>query len=163
MLKEIEIGATEIMNLAKKDAPADLRQLSNSISKKQIPKGFEIVAQSIHAPYQEFGTKTKAQIPAGLEQVAAQFKGPSGSTGDPIKALEAWVKRKGTTGRYSTKTRRRLGSKTSKEKEDRQAAFLIWRKIKKYGIKPHPYFFKQVPKVEPKLVKRIADIIQQII
>lgn len=163
ILAELEEAARDIVNGAKRDAPANLGQLRNSITFQSIPKGFEVVVQSRHAPFMEFGTKRQTKIPAGMESFAARFKGPVGGTGDPMKAILDWVKKKGLSGRYSTKTRRRLGSKKSKEQEDKTAAFLIWRKIKKYGVKPRPFLYKQVAKVEPKLKARVADIIQQII
>ena len=63
----------------------------------------------------------------------------------------------------SVKTRRRLGNKATREKENKQIAFLIWRKIKREGIKPHPFFFKQMGPAEAKLKQRVAAIIQDII
>lgn len=167
ILRELQETAREIKTGAQKDAPANLGRLRNSMSIKPLTGdkffGYEVVAQTNYAAYLEFGTKSQTRVPAGLEAVAAQFKGSAGASGDPIAALLEWVKKKGISGRFSTKTRRRLGSKTTKEQEDRRAAFAIWNKIKKKGIRPQPYFFKQVPIAEPKLKKRVADIIQQII
>lgn len=163
LLKELKVAADEIANLAKRDAPKDQGRLTNSISVAKIQDGYQDVAQTSYAPYLEFGTKGNAVIPAGLEQVAARYRGRGDSTGDPLKMIEEWVKRKGIAGRYSVKTRRRLGSVANKEKENRRVAFLIWRKIKRYGIKPKPFFFKQIDVVEPKLRQRVANIIQEII
>ena len=160
---ELGITAKEIRDGAKKDAPADEARLKNSISVKEPGSlTFEIVAQTSYAGYLEFGTKTKTSIPAGLEDIASQLKGPSGGQGNPIDALTAWVKRKGIAGTYSTKTRRRLGNKSTKEKQDRQVAFIIWQKIRKYGIKPQPFFFKQMAPAEARLRKRLAEIINDI-
>ena len=164
LYNELKITAAEIRDAAKKAAPKDEAQLIRSITSKEVSKTeFDVVAQSLHAGYMEFGTKSSAVIPAGLESIAAGLKGPGGGTGNPIDALEAWVKRKGVAGRFSTKTRRRLGSATTKDSENRQAAFLIWRKIKKRGLRPRSYFYKQVAPAETKLKQRIANIIQQII
>jgi hypothetical protein len=124
---------------------------------------FEVVAQTFYAGYLEFGTKTKTVIPPGLESIAGQLKGPASGQGNPIDALQSWVKRKGIAGTFSTKTRRRLGNKATKEQQDRQAAFVIWQKIKKYGIKPRPFFFTQMKPAEERLRRRLAEIIKSII
>lgn len=161
---ELDFTASEIRDGAKRDAPTDEARLKQSISKKKTgPLEFEDIAQSFYAGYLEFGTKTKAVIPAGLEDIASQLKGPVAGQGNPIDALTAWVKRKGIAGTFSTKTRRRQGSKTTKEQQDRQVAFLIWQKIKKFGIKPRPYFFKQMAPAEERLRRRLAAIIKSLI
>ena len=62
-------------------------------------------------------------------------------------SLLDWVQTKGLAGTYSIKTRRRTGSKDTKEKQDKQAAYLIGRAIAKRGIKKSPFlwpaFFKE--------------------
>lgn len=161
---ELEVTAGEIRDGAKKDAPVDEARVRNSISKKKTrATEFSIVAQSQHAGYLEFGTKTHVSVPAGLEDVASSLKGPSGGQGDPLKALQGWVKRKNIAGTYSAKSRRRIGNKQTKEQQDKQVAFLIWQKIRKFGIKPQPFFFKQMAIAEPKLRQRVANIISRII
>lgn len=161
---ELEFTASEIRDGAKRDAPADEARLKQSISAKSTgPLEFEVVAQTFYAGYLEFGTKTKTVIPAGLEEVAGQLKGPVSGQGNPIDALQQWVKRKGIAGTYSTKTRRRLGNKATKEQQDKQVAFMIWQKIKKYGIKPRPYFFTQLKPAEERLRRRLGVIIKSLI
>jgi HK97 gp10 family phage protein len=161
---ELRITAKEIRDGAKKDAPADEARLRNSISVTEPGSlTFEVVAQTSYAGYLEFGTKTKTSIPAGLENIASQLKGPAGGQGNPIDALQQWVKRKGLAGTYGAKSRRRQGSKATKEQQDRQVAFLIWRKIKKVGIKPRPFFFKQMAPAEDRLRKRVAAIINDLV
>jgi HK97 gp10 family phage protein len=161
---ELDVTAKEIRDGAKKDAPVDEARVRNSISSKKTgPLQFETVAQSFYAGYLEFGTKTKVSIPAGLEDVARSLKGPVTGQGNPLVALQGWVKRKGVAGTYSVKSRRRLGNKQTKEQQDKQVAFLIWQKIRKYGIRPQPFFFKQLPTAEANLKKRLANIISRII
>lgn len=161
---ELKVTAGEIRDGAKRDAPADEARLKQSISTRTTgPMEFEVVAQTFYAGYLEFGTKSSAVIPAGLEEVASQLKGPVSGQGSPIDALTAWVKRKKIAGTYSVKTRRRTGNKSTQEQQNRSVAFLIWRKIKKFGIKPRPYFFKQMGVAEPRLRQRVANIIKQII
>jgi HK97 gp10 family phage protein len=161
---ELEFTANEIRDGAKRDAPADEARLKQSISTKKTGKlEFEVVAQTFYAGYLEFGTKTKTVIPAGLEDVASQLKGPAEGQGNPIDALQAWVKRKQIAGSVSIKSRRRLGSKTTKDKQDRQFAFIIWRSIKKFGIKARPFFFTQLKPAEERLTRRLGAIIKDLI
>lgn len=161
---ELKVTAGEIRDGAKRDAPADEARLKQAITTKTTgPLEFEVVAQTFYAGYLEFGTKSSAVIPAGLQDIASQLKGSAPGQGNPIDALTAWVKRKQIAGTYSTKTRRRTGNKATQEQQNRSVAFLIWRKIKRFGIKPKPYFFKQMQPAEEKLRKRLAAIIKDLI
>lgn len=160
---ELEITANEIRDGAKRDAPVDEARVRNSIStQKNSITEFTTVAQSSYAGYLEFGTKTYVSVPAGLEDVAGSLKGPGEGSGNPYEALQGWVKRKGIAGTYSIKTKRLSKSKKSQD-NIKMIAFIIWRHIKKFGIKPHPFFFKQLPEAESKLKQRVANIIKQII
>ncbi len=51
----------------------------------------------------------------------------------PIEPLAAWVRRKGLAGRFSTQSRRRIGSVAQQADEDRQIAFMIARKMARKG------------------------------
>jgi HK97 gp10 family phage protein len=160
---ELKITASEVRDAAKKEAPADEARLKQSISfKENGALGFDVVAQTAYAGYLEFGTKSKAIIPAGLQDIASQLKGPNPGQGNPLEAIQKWVKRKGIAGIYSVKTKKLSKSKASLA-NIKQVAFLIWRHIRKFGIKPQPYFFKQVPPAEQKLKTRLADFIKRII
>jgi len=161
---ELKVTASEITSGAKRDAPADEARLKSAISFKETGKtSFEVVAQTFYAGYLEFGTKAQTVIPAGLEGIASQLKGASGQEkGDPLKAITAWVKRKGIAGTFSVKTKKLSRSKASLD-NIKTVAFMIWRKIKKFGIKAHPYFFKQLPEAEKNLKERVANIIKRII
>jgi HK97 gp10 family phage protein len=160
---ELKLTAAEIRDNAKKEAPTDEARLKQGISYKETgPLGFEIVAQTSYAGYLEFGTKSKAVIPAGLEEEARKLQGPNPGQGNPLEALTKWVQRKGIAGTFSVKTRKQSRSKASLA-NIKQVAFLIWRSIRKHGIKPQPYFFKQVQPAEQKLRQRVADFIKRII
>ena len=161
---EMKVTADEIRDGAKRDAPVDEARVKNSISTKKISNSlFEVVAQSSHAGYLEFGTKTKVSIPAGLESVAAQLRGSaSNAATSPYESILKWVKRKGIAGTYSTRTRRQSRSKDS-EANQKRTAWAIWNHIRKYGIRPQPYFFKQVRPAEQRLKQRVANIIRKII
>lgn len=157
---ELRASADEIKRSSQRDAPADqggIRKSISVITKSELE--YSVVVQNNYAAYMEFGTKSKAQVPAELTEYAKSFQGKGPSTGiSPIDALTAWVKRKGIAGTYSVKTRRRLGSAAVKADQDKSVAFLIWRKIKKYGVSPHPFFFKNVFDERDKLGKRIEKI-----
>lgn len=160
---ELKTTAREIRDEAKKDAPFNEARLKQSISYKETgPLAFEIVAQANYAGYLEFGTKSKTVIPAGLEEEAAKLRGPNPGQGNPLQAITEWVKKKQIAGSYSVKTRKLSRSKQSLA-NIKQVAFLIWRHIKKYGIKAQPYFFKQVKPAEDKLKQRLANVIKRII
>lgn len=163
MADELKVTSWEIRDGAKKDAPANEARLKQSISSKETgPTSFEVVAQTSYAGYLEFGTKTKVSIPPGLEGIAGQLKGPAGGQGNPIDALREWVKRKQIAGVYSIKTRKQSKSKKSLANIE-QTVFIIWRHIKKYGINPHPYFFKQMEPAEKRLRQRLANIVKSLI
>jgi HK97 gp10 family phage protein len=161
---EMKITADEIRDGAKRDAPVDEARVKSSISTKKISNSlFEVVAQSSYAGYLEFGTKTKVSVPAGLESVAAQLRGQGSNVStSPFEAIQKWVKRKGIAGTFNTRTRRQSRSRDSLA-NIKQTAWLIWRSIRKYGIRPQPYFFKQVAPAEQRLRQRVANIIRKII
>lgn len=157
---ELKLSAETIRRNAIRDAPADQGKLRNSIVvTTNSDVSYSVVVQNNYAAYMEFGTKSKAKIPAELTAYAAQFRGKGAATGiNPIDALEAWVRRKGIAGTYSVKSKRRLGNAAVKKSQDRAVAFLIWQKIKKRGVTPHPFFFDNVFEEADKLGKRIGQI-----
>jgi HK97 gp10 family phage protein len=168
--QEMQAAAQDWVAGAVRDAPVDQGALKQSISYKktgtQTGSGtlisFEIVAQRFYAPFVEFGTKGKYLPIPGTEKIAAEFKGYKG--GDFMQLLRMilrWVKRKGITGTYSVKTRRRTGSKINQFAEDYSAAWPIALSILKNGISPHPYFFKQQEIVWPAMIKRIQRVLQK--
>lgn len=154
---EIKTTSNEFRDAAKAAAPVDESRLRSSISVKKVSESeYDVVAQTFYAPYLEFGTKSKTVIPPGLEGFAAQFKGPAGQGhGNPLEAIEAWVKRKGLA---SKRMKGRIGRPNY-----RAAAWLIWRHIKRFGIKAQPYFFKQLPTAEKNLKERAANVIKKVI
>jgi len=122
-----------------------------------------VFAQSAYAAYMEFGTKGNYRPVPGAEAVAAQFRGKGpGTFKEMVRAITEWVRRKGIAGRYSVKTRRRVGSKISQQAEDAAAAWPIIMSILKNGVKAHPYFFKQQGIVVPKIMKRINDRVKEL-
>lgn len=159
---ELKITSWEIRDGAKRESPADETRLKNSITVTDPGElKFEVVAQTFYAGYLEFGTKTYTNIPPGLEDIASQLKGPVGGQGSPLEAITEWVIRKRIAAKF-TKTGR-ISKAKSAIANQKWVAFLIWQKIKKYGIKPHPYFFKQMQPAEERLRQRLANIIKSLI
>lgn len=115
-----------------------------------------------YAAFVEFGTGAKAKPPAEWSAYAAKFKGkgiPGG--GKMLERLTLWVRAKGIAGRYSVKTRRRLGKRSKQDQEDHEVAYLIMLSILKNGASPHPFLYPAFIKVGPEIKKRIRIIIQK--
>ena len=161
---ELETMSQEWVKLAKTDAPADQGALRGSITYYPAgPMKYEIVAQKFYAPFMEFGTKGKYQPIPGTEAIAAEFKGyKGGDFMELLRMIVRWVKRKGITGTYSVKTRRRTGNKVNQISEDYSAAWPIAMSILKNGVSPHPFFFKQMHIVWPQMVRNVERRIAQV-
>mgnify|MGYP006327243731 FL=1 len=161
---ELETMSQEWVKLAKTDAPADQGALRGAITYYPAgPMKYEIVAQKFYAPFMEFGTKGKYQPIPGTEAIAAEFKGyKGGDFMELLRMIVRWVKRKGITGTYSVKTRRRTGNKVNQISEDYSAAWPIAMSILKNGVNPHPFFFKQMHIVWPKMVRNVESRIAQV-
>jgi len=159
---ELQTMSQEWVKLAKNDAPADQSALRSAISYYGSNMKYDIVAQKFYAPFMEFGTKAKYRPIPGTEKLIADITWPKGDFMELLRMIVRWVARKGITGRYSTKTRKRIGSKVSRYAEDYAAAWPIALSILKNGVKPHPYFFKQMHIVWPQMVRnveaRIANV-----
>lgn len=161
---ELETMSQEWVKLAKTDAPADQGALRGSITYYPAgPMKYEIVAQKFYAPFMEFGTKGKYQPIPGTEAIAAEFKGyKGGDFMELLRMIVRWVKRKGITGTYSVKTRKRSGNKINQFAEDYSAAWPIAMSILKNGVNPHPFFFKQMHIVWPQMVRNVKSRIAQV-
>lgn len=119
--------------------------------------GYRVVNTAPYAPYVEFGTGSKVDVPAEWKTYARQFKGRGGggNSHDFLLSIAQWVRAKGITGRYSVKTRRRLGSKSSQEQEDMAVAYPIFLSIMRNGSRPHPFLY-------PAYVTGVKKIIQDV-
>jgi hypothetical protein len=140
---EIGFAAEEMAALAKADAPADQSFLRQEISVKKIDElNYEDVSGADYSGYLEFGTRTQVHIPAGLEDEAQAAKSAKGATSGSVrKAIFEWCRRKGI---------------------EESAWFPIYLSIMIKGIKPHPFFFKQLERVRPKLIKNIENILDDL-
>ena len=159
-----EMGAAvdEMVTEAKANAPADEGMIRNSISAKHDKLKHKAFMQKSYGVYMEFGTKGQTKVPPFLGSYANKFKGRgTGSYKDALKSVEGWVKRKGVTGTYSVKTRRRTGNKDVQEQQNKRAAYLILRKILRDGLKPRPYFFPAYANAKLNVVKRIKQMLKE--
>lgn len=138
--KEIdgEIGAAtmEIRQRAIEDAPADQGLLKSEIvNVKESDLNWSVYSQADYSEYVEFGTRSKVRIPEGAEQLGISSKKSSLSAKE---AIFAWCKRKGI---------------------EENLWYPIYRKLMTVGMEPHPFFYKQLPIVEPKLIKQIRSVL----
>ena len=69
-------------------------------------------------------------------------------------AIKAWVLRKKIVATYSIKTRRKRKDKGEEERAEK-AAWAIAISLARHGMKPKPFFFKQIPIVREKFQKRV--------
>lgn len=138
---EIQESANNIVNRAVADAPVDQGLLKNQITSFQSGAlTFDVVSPTDYAPYIEFGTRKRVQVPAELQSVAAQFKGSRSSAVTARKAIFEWCRRKGI---------------------DEKLWFPIYRSIMTNGIRPQPYFFKQLAIERAELIKNIKAAISR--
>lgn len=162
---ELDASAKQIVRNAKNDAPTDMGDLKGGISSFKVDSlQYEIVSNAFYSPYIEWGTGKKVSIPADQAEFAAQFKGKSGggNVDDFFANILDWVRRKGLSGTYSVKTKKRTGKVSSRDSEDFDVAWLIFMSILKNGVTPHPFFFHNFLKEKPELIKRIKAIVEEV-
>lgn len=155
-----ENTAKEFVQRAKKDAPKDTGFLTGEISfQKEKVLRFNITSQSKYAGYLEFGTKRNFVPIPGFEKEASELKGvSSGTAEEAIQNITEWVRRKGI--RFESAGLTKSGKVKLLTVE--QTAWIIWHFININGIKPHPYFFKQVAIAEAQLEKDLKQIAEEI-
>lgn len=160
--KALARGANDIVNLARQLTPVDEGKLRNATTSARLDRAaYEITNNVFYAPYQEFGTGPKYKPQAGFEDVAAAAKNlPNrGNFRQMVAELTQWVKRKGISGTYSVKTRKRTGRKKDNEKQDRQIAYLIARKILREGLEPKPFFIPAVKAYQEKILEDVKKAV----
>ncbi|HEX4875144.1 MAG TPA: HK97 gp10 family phage protein [Chitinophagaceae bacterium] len=166
---EIETGLRRVEGIQKQRAPFNNRKLAQSIQYVKEKDGqHKLFSDAAYSVYMEFGTGTKVNTSISgnnLANVAASaYQAAKSREASGVKfydSILAWVKRKGIAARYSVKTRKRIKSTKSDDKRERQAAFLIMRHIKKYGVKPQPFFFNSWFEERPKINKKIGDALRR--
>jgi hypothetical protein len=158
----------EIEATAKRLAPADrgfLRQNISSDTDTFLEK--KVTVNAPYAAYVEFGTgKLAAQyvatLPADWQSFAAQFKGAAGGGNFKqfVLLIAEWIGRKGISGVYSVKTRRRLGNKAANAQADLSLAYVIARSIYMKGVNPHPYLYPAYAAQSTVIVEDLKNMIQ---
>ena len=165
----IRESALKIQKDAKRNAPVDMGTLRNSIfldfdyQKNKLT--YKVGASASYAPYIEFGTGGSVKVSPEYANYALQFKGKragSGTLDEFLLALMDWVKRKGISGTYSTKTKKRTGNKSNKLGEDFDVAFAIMLKILKKGINPQPFLLPAYDAEKANLVKKIKNALDNV-
>lgn len=160
--QEIKASAINIQANARKRAPKNFGKLAQSIHTKSEGLTSDVIVGVSYGAYMEFGTGGKVSIPAGFSDFAAQFKGKGSGTMDEfLLAMLDWVKAKGISGTYSTKTRKRTGGKGKRLEEDFEVAYLIMRAILKHGVKAQPYLIPSYLEEKPKLIARLKTLLTQ--
>ena len=154
-------GANRIEERAKLLAPVDEGLLrANIYADTSIPFNKVIVANTFYAPYIEFGTKRKFEA-NGRADIAAKFKNKDKMAGgiEFQKRIYEWVKRKGITAAYSTKTQKRTNNKGDKERLA-DAAYAIYLSIIRNGIKAQPYFYKAYDEIKDSIINDLKAVIK---
>lgn len=162
---EIEASARDINSKQVRRVPIDEGGLKQGVGYKKVnPLNFELFSSKHYSPFMEFGTKSRIQIPAELQDYASKFnlKGPNIGFDAFFKIILDWVHRKGIAGRFSVKTKRRLGSKNEQLSEDFDVAWPIALSILKKGVHPHPFFFQAFFEERKALVDRVRKIVDSI-
>lgn len=157
---QLQIATEEMERGAKRDAPADQATLRQGITNRKVSElNWILESNAFYSVYMEFGTKGRYQAIPGVDP--SEFKATGeGKTGKGFyDSILEWVKRKGIAGTYQVKNRRRVGSKVDQQIEDEQTAFAIYLSIIRHGVKPHPFFFKQLDAVQPKLIRNIQTVL----
>lgn len=159
---ELANAALNIQREAAYQAPRNLGKLAQSIQVNQSDRLAPYVFSSAsYAPYIEWGTGGKVSVPAKYAQYAMQFKGKGkGTLEEMLLAIMDWVRQKGLSGTYSTKTQRRTGNKGARDFEDASVAYAIALSILRKGIRPQPFFFSAVENEKPRLMKRIKALLK---
>jgi hypothetical protein len=164
-------AANEIVTRAKIAAPSNFAELKNSIKqRKDKPLNYIIIADAYHAPFIEFGTRGKVVIPTEMQAVAAAVKGRArrGNWETFVADIKVWMKKRGVGGTVisQVKTGKRKGqfkraSKQAQSDHLDSVAFLIARKIYKYGISPQPFLYPSFLSVKAKLISDIRTAVER--
>lgn len=134
--KAMGYSARTIQRDAKKNVAVDTGDLRASIHVIDKFLDKEVKTDKTHAPFVEFGTKSKVDIPAGLEQYAMQFKSSGGNFANLLEAIQGWCSRHGI---------------------DQEFAYPIALRIAQNGVSARPFlfpaYFKEIPNTRKELEK----------
>lgn len=162
---EIEDSARKINAKQLRLVPVDEGGLKQTTGYKKVkPLEFELFSGKHYAPFREFGTKSRKKIPAELQDYAKQFnlKGPNIGFDAFFQIILDWVHRKGIAGRFSVKTKRRVGTKNQQLEEDFDVAWPIALSILKKGTHPQPFFFQPFFDERKALIEKVRKIVENV-
>lgn len=136
-------AADEWAKAADRSAPRDQGRLGPHISSVNVTSGvWEVVSPEQYSPYMEWGTKSKASVPPELASYASQFLGGGSGGGASAKQLiYEWVLRKGL---------------------DKKAQWPIFISIMKNGVRPHPFFFIHMARIQKQLFDDLNQLMEQL-
>jgi hypothetical protein len=147
ILASVQTISAKQKRLAPKDQGGLVLSMGFDSEESTTAVNYTLFANSEHAAYLEFGTKSKVNVPLELQQIAQQAMGPGLSSSLTAKqAIFAWVDRLG------------LGEK---------AKYPIYIEIIKRGISPYspfgrtPFFFQPFFDERGKLLQRITVILNE--
>lgn len=132
----VQSTADSVVEQAKRNAPANLGKLRQSIGKAEEAQGFvaRVFVAEKYAIYVEVGTGTHVQVPAELQSIAIQYKGKGGGSFEEfLQAIKDWVKQKG------------IG-------DPEKIAYPIAMSILRKGIRPQPFLYPAYVEGRKKLV-----------
>jgi len=150
--KNLEKVFDKFIVSAKKRAQSNIQQnksvdngdLRNSLKvtrkKNKNIKQWKLVVNSVHGAFVEFGTRKRANPPSSLTSYANTFRGMKGESGDVVKRLTDYFKRKGFS-------------------EDGIGAAIM--DVLKNGTKPHPFFFPAVWYSQRRLPRSIRKALKK--
>lgn len=163
--RELKDGADRIAAGAIRDAPVDEGGLRRGISAaKDNELLYRVVSAAKYSPFIEWGTRRRVSVPGALASYAAGFKGRGeGSAEEFQKAILGWVRRKGirfdSAGKF--KSGKRKGN--NKQLTFEQTAMIIWLYLSFRGIKPQPFFFKNLDKERPIITGKVAAALNRVV
>lgn len=138
--KAMGYSARKIERDAKKNVAVDTGDLRASIHVIDKFLDKEVKTDKTHAPFVEFGTKSKVDIPAGLEQYAMQFKSSGGNFANLLESIQGWCSRKGI---------------------DQEFAYPIALRIAQNGVSARPFLFPAYFKELPNIKKKLEAIVNE--
>jgi HK97 gp10 family phage protein len=144
---ELQASLNKMEKDAKRMAPANFGELRNSIgNEKESKLRYSLFATAWHAPYVEFGTRAKADVPKELDAIgkAIQKRESRGKFADFVDSIYLWGTKKGII-----------------EKDDKNHAINIARKIWYRGIAPQPYLWPAFVAERSKLVANIRAVVNR--
>lgn len=160
---ELSSVANNYVNRAVADAPVDQGVLKGQITAKRNGlMDYEIVSGARWSAYIEFGTKRRFKAIPGIDSSKyKQLSGAGGGVRELFQNILEWVKRKGIASRFSVKTRKKLKHTKADDVRALEAAAAITISILRHGIRPHPFFFKQLPIAQKELTQGMNEVLKR--